>query len=126
MRPPAVTVDFGAPDSDTRSSSDFEEISYPLNHNWPAYHNEEELPLHYMSEEKARRRTARGPGSAQDFGSPANDGYVYDGYDDDEGKGVYTKARQVQPRLGSGRLPTPLAPPATTIVRLSDPGNYHV
>jgi dolichyl-phosphate-mannose-protein mannosyltransferase len=125
MRPPAITVDFGAPDSDTptRSSSEFEEISYPPNHNWSASHNEEELPLHYMTEEKARRRVVRGPGTAGVFGS-ATDG-VYGDYDD-EGKDVYNKPRHVQNRIGSGRLPQPLSPPPTTIVSFLILGAYHV
>ena len=113
MKPPAITVDF---DSDTpRSSSDFEEISYPSSYNWSAPHNEEELPLHYMSEEKARRRVVRGPGAPGVFG--ANEGVGHGAYDD-EGKDVYSKPRHIQNRLGSGRLPQPLAPPPTTIVRL--------
>jgi dolichyl-phosphate-mannose-protein mannosyltransferase len=123
MRPPAITVDFGAPDSDTRSSSEFEEISYPPNYDWPASHHEDELPLHYMTEEKARRRVVRGPGTAGTFG-PANDGFGPGGYADDEGKDVYNKPRHVQNRLGSGRPPQPLAPPPTTIVRFSNPTTH--
>ncbi|KAF8227100.1 glycosyltransferase family 39 protein [Tricholoma matsutake] len=115
MRPPAITVDFGASESDTqtRSSSEFEEIPYPSNHNWSASQNEDELPLHYMTEEKARRRVVRGSGSASVFGQ-ANDGFGYADYDD-EGKDVYNKHRHVQNRIGSGRLPQPLVPPPTTI-----------
>lgn len=124
MRPPAITVDFGASESDTqtRSSSEFEEIPYPSNHNWSASQNEDELPLHYMTEEKARRRVVRGSGSASVFGQ-ANDGFGYADYDD-EGKDVYNKHRHVQNRIGSGRLPQPLVPPPTTIVRLSNLKSY--
>jgi hypothetical protein len=118
MRPPAITVDFGSLDSDTRSSSEFEEISYPPSYNWSPSHLEDELPLHYMTEEKARRRVVRGPGTASSFGSP-NDGFGREDYVDDEGK-EYHKPRYVQHRLGSGRLPQPLTPPPTTIVRLSN------
>jgi dolichyl-phosphate-mannose-protein mannosyltransferase len=118
MRPPAITVDFTESDTQTRSSSEFEEISYPSNHHhWSAPQYEEELPLHYMSEEKARRRVVRGPESAGVHDSPANDGPGYGGYDDDEGKDVYNKPRPIQNRIGSGRLPQPLPPPPTTLVR---------
>jgi len=44
---------FGTSDPD--APFEFEDIPYPSQH-WSAVSREEELPLHYMSEEKARRR----------------------------------------------------------------------
>lgn len=106
MKPAQVAIDFGN-DSDTppRSSSEFEEVPYPSN-SWPA---PEELPLHYMSEEKARRRPVKG---AHDDGPIS----VNIAHYDDDGKDVYNKLRAVKARMGSGRPPPPLAPPATNIV----------
>ena len=70
MRPSGqVALDLGPPfDDGAPSDSDFEEIPHPAAHNayWtqhpPAHppQREEELPLHYMSQENARRRVARG------------------------------------------------------------------
>jgi dolichyl-phosphate-mannose-protein mannosyltransferase len=114
MRPPGVSLELGTlPEAPTRISSDFEEISYPPAH-WTAYH-QEELPLHYMNEEKARRRVIRGPGVAVGDAGDA-DRYEYD----DEGKDVYSKARAVRHGLttGGGRIRHPPPPPATTIVRV--------
>lgn len=117
MRPSAVAVDFGVADSETpRTSSEFEEIPYPPNH-WAASRQEEELPLHYMSEEKARRRTGRGGHEgAGIYDTPGTKEQHQDEYND-EGKDVYNKIRPVKNRVGSGRMPPPPAPPATTIVR---------
>ena len=82
MRPPAaIAVDF---EREPRSSSDYEEIQA------------QELPLHYMNEDKARRRVPKGPSS---IGYPSTDDIAArDAYDDDEGKDVYNKARPI-PRL---------------------------
>lgn len=116
---PAVVVDFGAPDSDnpSRSSSEFEEIQYPSNH-WGTSRAEGELPLHYMSEDKARRRVVRSGEGAGIYDAPEK--LPYQGYDD-EGKDVYNKPRPIQNRIGSGRLPQHPAPPATSIVRSYNP-----
>lgn len=114
MRPSEVTIDFGTDSSDSppRYSSDFEEIPHPAS-NWASSHtHEEQLPLHYMSEEKARRRMAgRGaePGAGIYNGQSEREQY------DDDGKDVYSKIRPVKNRVGSGRLPHPPPPPATTI-----------
>ncbi|RDB23014.1 Dolichyl-phosphate-mannose--protein mannosyltransferase 2 [Hypsizygus marmoreus] len=114
MRPSAVAVDFGTADSDTpRTSSDFEEISYPSNY-WSSSHQEEELPLHYMSEEKARRRTGRGGPEGAGIYDHLGEKSPQQEYDD-EGKDVYSKIRPAKNRVGSGRLPQPPAPPPTTI-----------
>ena len=113
MRPPGVVLDIETTSgSPPRTSSDFEEISYPLNH-WATAHQEEELPLHYMNEDKARRRITRGPGSAVGHGG---DKYAYE---DDEGKDVYSKARAGRHGVpaGSGRIRHAPPPPATSIVR---------
>ncbi|KAG6819686.1 hypothetical protein H0H93_009642, partial [Arthromyces matolae] len=112
-----IAIDFGNDaDSDTphsTTSSEFEEIPYPSsttnnNTNWPPA--QEELPLHYMNEEKARRRV--GKGAHDDF--PAGPRGDQDTYNDD-GKDVYNKIRSVKNRVGSGRPPPTPSPPATTI-----------
>ena len=106
MRPPAaIAVDF---EREPRSSSDYEEIQA------------QELPLHYMNEDKARRRVPKGPSS---IGYPSTDDIAArDAYDDDEGKDVYNKARPI-PRLSSGRNRPIHQPPATSIVRGLTPSN---
>ncbi|KAG6899453.1 hypothetical protein C0993_010235 [Termitomyces sp. T159_Od127] len=116
MRPAQVAIDFGN-DSDTppRSSSEFEEVPYPSNH-WPV---PEGLPVHYMSEEKARRRTVK---SAHDD-VPIS---VHNGHYDDDGKDVYNKIRAVKTRIGSGRPPPPPAPPATNIREFIQQNLEHV
>ncbi|OSD08401.1 glycosyltransferase family 39 protein [Trametes coccinea BRFM310] len=124
MKPSQLALDLGPPyDDDPASSSDFEEIPHPAAHNayWsqsssthPA--RDEELPLHYMSEEKARRRVTRGPG-------PAGGGFAsqvsekdsdYDAYDD-EGKDVYSKMKAMKGPISSGRPRRPPPPPPTTL-----------
>ncbi|KAH0583383.1 hypothetical protein H2248_009010 [Termitomyces sp. 'cryptogamus'] len=120
MRPAQVAIDFGN-DSDTppRSSSEFEEVPYPSSsNNWPA---PEELPLHYMSEEKARRRTVRG---VHDNAPIYTDNGHYG--DDDDGKDVYNKIRAVQSRGGSGRPPPSPAPPATSISEFIQQNLEHI
>ncbi|TRM61270.1 glycosyltransferase family 39 protein [Schizophyllum amplum] len=97
MRPPAaIAVDF---EREPRSSSEYEEIQH------------QELPLHYMNEDKARRRVPKGPSS---IGYPSPESAARDAYDDDEGKDVYNKVRPL-PRLGSGRNRPMHQPPATSI-----------
>ena len=109
MQSPAVAIDFGTTDSDTysRTSSEFEEVPYP-SYTTSAFHREEELPLHYMSEETARRRTVK---TGMDGPPPYEEKKPLDSWDDD-GK----KLRPVNNRVGSGRLPQPLPPPATNLV----------
>ena len=112
MRPPEVSLDLGTPpESPTRISSDFEEVPYPPDH-WAASNREEELPLHYMNEEKARRRVVKGPGSAA---SPRGQQIDYE----DE-KDVYAKANAANygHAVGSGRPRHHPPPPPTTIVCL--------
>ncbi|KAJ6460402.1 glycosyltransferase family 39 protein [Mycena vitilis] len=112
MRPTgAVTVDFGPSDRDSppsRTSDDFEQVPYPPS-NWSAAHQEEELPLYSMNEEKARRRGPRAPG-ASPFASD-HDREMYD----DEGKDVYNKPRSFKAYQGGGRPRYPPAPPPTSI-----------
>lgn len=127
MKPPQVAIDFGtASGTPSRTSSDeFEQVPYPADHhsNWdpPAivsstYKTEEELPLHYMNEEKARRRVKGPGGGGVDFvGAGAIDPTM--AYYDDEGKDVYAKIRPEKGRVSSGRLRRPPPPPPTTIVR---------
>lgn len=106
----AVAVDFGTADPD--APFEFEEVPYPPNH-WSTSNREEELPLHYMSEEKARRRV-------KPVTTPDDYEYTekeeYGDYYDDQGKDIYSKARPVSARLGSGRLPQPPLPPPTSLV----------
>jgi dolichyl-phosphate-mannose-protein mannosyltransferase len=115
--PDSISLNFGTPEVSPRTSSEFEEISYP--HYTTASHQqypgrgasqrrEEELPLHYMGEETARRRV------------PASRGHGY--YDekqteyDDDGKDVYAKIRASKMPVGSGRPRRPPTLPATSIV----------
>ncbi|CAA7271132.1 unnamed protein product [Cyclocybe aegerita] len=116
MKPSAVAVDFGSTDPD----SDFEQVPYPSN--YPSNHHnhysrEEELPLHYMSEEKARRRVKvpAAPAGISGYEPHSEVKGHYGEYYDDEGKDVYNKVRQPTARIGSGRLPQPPQPPPTSL-----------
>ena len=119
------TLNFGTPPGSTRTSSEFEEVGYPHSNadsnspdnslSWTAVpRREEDLPLHYMNEETARRRvhSSRGPASSG-FYDEKQDQY------DDDGKDVYAKIRASKIPLSSGRPRRPPAPPATSIVRTS-------
>ncbi|KAI5124556.1 hypothetical protein M0805_003078 [Coniferiporia weirii] len=119
MRPPQVALNLGTPPgSPTRTSSEFEEIAYPSSH-WSQ--QEEELPLHYMTEETARRRVRAGVGP----GSDADDTKPEYGYGD-EGKDVYTKMKQMKgPTLG-GRLQKPPPPPATNLTEFVQQNLEHL
>jgi len=113
MRPSEISLDLGTPPgSPTRTSSDFEEIPYP-SHHWSASHREEDLPLHYMNEEKPRRRVPRGPGSAV-----GHKGGETEEYELDDRKDVYAKANATNygHPLGSGRVRQYVPPPPTSIV----------
>lgn len=109
MRPSQLALNLGTPPgSPTRTSSDFEEVSYPSSH-WSS-HNEEELPMHYLSEDTARRR---GKGAAA--GNSVDEAKAEPDYND-EGKDVYNKIRVVRgPTLG-GRPQKPPSPPASSLV----------
>lgn len=107
MKPAAIAVDIG----DTDSPTQYEPIPYPsANYHW----SEQQLPLHYMSEETARRRIKISGGAA--LGSPLPK-ESYEHYDD-ESKDVYSKFRPPSARIASGRLPQPHQPPPTSIVSL--------
>ncbi|PPQ91354.1 hypothetical protein CVT25_004121 [Psilocybe cyanescens] len=113
MKPGAVAVDFGTNDPDP--AFDFEQVPYPNNH-WTSINREEDLPLHYMSEEKARRRVVKGPlGAASGGEYEYTEKERYVDYYDDESKDVYNKPRPSSARLGSGRLPQPPLPPPTSL-----------
>jgi dolichyl-phosphate-mannose-protein mannosyltransferase len=119
MRPTgAVAVDFGPSDRDSppRTSDDFEQVPYPPSH-WSTSHQEEELPLFSMSEEKARRRGPKTLGSLPFASDHDRDTY------DDEGKDVYNKPRSFKAYHGSGRPRYPPAPPPTSIVSSATPRN---
>ena len=123
MKPPQVTVNFGTPPeaSTPRTSSEFEEVHYSASEtaNWSSARREEELPLHYMNEDKARRRVPHGPGGNGTFASIGEDpDEAYDAYDDG-GKEVYSKMRAAaKSAMGSGRVRRPPPPPPTSIVSL--------
>lgn len=106
MKPSAIAVDIG---SDPDFPSEYELIPYPTtNHHWPEQH--QQLPLHYMSEETARRRVKVAGGPT--LGSPL----PKKSYDDDGSKDAYLKPRPPSARVTSGRLPQPHLPPPTSVV----------
>ncbi|KAH9930672.1 glycosyltransferase family 39 protein [Fomitopsis serialis] len=130
MRPSQIVIHVGTPpEHSPRSSSDFEEIQYPVNQS-PSWSTrsarEEELPLHYMSEETARRRVLRGPsgnGTHQEPShAPEKEYEIYD----DEGKDVYAKMKDMRSPLGSGRLRRPPPPPPTTVSEFFQQNLEHI
>lgn len=117
-----ISLNFGTPEVSPRTSSEFEEVHYPYpsttataqNQGWPAPPREkEELPLHYMGEETARRRVTRTLGGNGVYATPVDGPEEFD----DEGKDVYAKMRASKAPISSGRPRRPPPPPATTIVR---------
>lgn len=120
-----ISLNFGTPEGSPRTSSEFEEISYPhttttspAHAAWtaaaaPPREKAEELPLHYMSEETARRRVTRTPGGNGVYSTHDDGPEEYD----DGGKDVYAKMRAAKVPVSSGRPRRPPPPPATTIVR---------
>ena len=98
--------------SDPDSPFEFEHIPYPSQH-WSSVNPEEGLPLHYMSEDKTRRRVKASTVSTYD--QQEKEPYYADYYDD-EGKDVYSKLRPKSSRLSSGRIPQPPLPPPTSVV----------
>lgn len=115
MRPTGpVTLEFPSDrDSPPRTSDDFEQVPYPPSH-WSASHQQEELPLFSMNEEKARRRVPKPAGAP--FADQDRDFY------DDEGKDVYNKPRAFKAYQSSGRPRYPPIPPPTSIVSCA---TYH-
>ena len=118
QRPSQVALNLGysPPPSPTRTSSEYEEVNYPESNlassHWSSQH-EEELPLHYMTEETARRRVKAGGVPGVGLGDVKPE-YSYN----DEGKDVYSKMRPMKgPTLG-GRPQRPPPPPPTNLVRL--------
>lgn len=121
-RPPAVAIDFGSPESDIQSTSslEFEHVGYPDQYHHQHHRAEETLPLHYMSEEKARRRVRPGgAGGGLDADFNEKEQFEYQEYDD-AGKDVYNKPRPYNgARISSGRLPAQPFPPPTSIVSVT-------
>lgn len=114
MKPAQVTVNVGTPPgSPERTSSEFEEVNYPPP-DWASTPHHDELPLHYMTEDKARRRVAKGPGG-REVGRGAGEWDSDEKYSDD-GKGMYSKSKMLNPSLGTGRQRQVHQPPPTTIV----------
>ena len=98
--------------SDADPSFEFEHNPYHSHHR-SSVNREEGLPLHYMSEDKTRRRVKATTVSV--FDQQEKESY-YGDYYDDEGKDVYSKLRPKSSRLSSGRLPQLPLPPPTSIV----------
>ncbi|KAI0320711.1 glycosyltransferase family 39 protein [Amylostereum chailletii] len=111
----AITID-SLPPSPTRTSSDYEKIDYPSHSapDWAARRREEELPLHYMTEETARRRVTRGPGSSAMGGELESE---KNWEEDDQGKDVYSKAGASSRYGGSGRVMRRAMPPPPTSIK---------
>jgi dolichyl-phosphate-mannose-protein mannosyltransferase len=105
-----LALDLGTPPASPNSSDEFEQVSYPTH--WASH--DEHLPLHYMSEDKARRRVLRGPtGGPMPPGGQQN---IYD-VDDDQGKDVYAKLKAARGYMvGSGRITRPPPPPPASLV----------
>ena len=98
--------------SDADPSFEFEHNPYHSHHR-SSVNREEGLPLHYMSEDKTRRRVKATTVSVYD--QQEKEPY-YGDYYDDEGKDVYSKLRPKSSRLSSGRLPQLPLPPPTSVV----------
>lgn len=110
MSSSSAYLDLGTSDPD--APSEFEHNPYPSNH-WSSVNREEGLPLHYMSEDKTRRRVKAVAVSLYDQQEKE---HHYGDYYDDEGKDVYSKLRPKSSRLSSGRLPQLPLPPPTSVV----------
>lgn len=115
-RSDSISLNLGTPEDSPRTSSDFEEIHYPHSHTttsraagWPE--EKEELPLHFMSEETARRRVTRTPGGNGVYDTHPDAPIDYD----DEGKDVYSKMKASKMPVSSGRPRRPPPPPPTTV-----------
>ena len=109
MKPSAVAVDI---QSDPELAAEYNPISYPNTKlHWSDQH--EQLPLHYMSEDTARRRVKV---SAHEVYGVQVPNETYGEYNDG-GKDVYNKVRRTT-TIGSGRLPQPPLPPPTSVVSL--------
>lgn len=111
-----VTLDIGTPSGSPRTSEEFEQIPR-LPHNelsltnrrgqWG--HVEEELPLHYMNEDKARRRLRPGAGG------PLEQEKIFEAPSDDDKDLFHNKTRPaVTPR--PSRI-VKKYPPPTNLVR---------
>ncbi|KZT23996.1 glycosyltransferase family 39 protein [Neolentinus lepideus HHB14362 ss-1] len=101
------------------SLSDFEEVPYPTHttNSWTV--NQEELPLHYMTEEKARRRVPK---------APAGNGLHDDKAEafDDGGRDAYNKIGSVKGNMGGGRLRRPPPPPPATFTEFLQQNLEHI
>jgi dolichyl-phosphate-mannose-protein mannosyltransferase len=118
-KPSEVVLELGTPPpgSPSRTSEEFEQVPYPANTtstetHWGPSRNvaEEELPLHYMDGDRARRRVRPSTGVSHDDG-----GRRYDAEYDDDKELYHDKLRPVNiPRIGRS---TQRSIPPTNLVR---------
>lgn len=118
MKSDQVALNLGTPPgSPPRTSSEFEEVAYPQPSppsHWAATKQDAELPLHYMSEESARRRVRGQVGT--EYGDHA-EAHELEPLNDDEGKDVYNKIGATRPATYGGRPRKPVHPPPSSLVR---------
>lgn len=107
-KPSEVVLELGTPPpgSPSRTSEEFEQVPYPANTtstetHWgssPRNIVEEELPLHYMDGDRARRRVRPSTGASHEDGRR-----TYDTEYDDDKELYHDKLRPVNiPRIGRG------------------------
>lgn len=117
-KPTEIALELGTPPGSRRTSEEFEQVSYPANSTfndtlWGPSHRhviEEELPLHYMNDERARRRVKGGAGSSREDGEQQYEAEY------DEKASFHDKARVVSiPRIARNMRRNP--PPPTNLVR---------
>ncbi|KAL5511598.1 PMT2 [Sanghuangporus vaninii] len=126
QRPSQVALNLGysPPASPTRISSEYEEVNYPdssyQSSHWPSQ-QEEELPLHYMTEESARRRV-KGGGASSNGQEDVKHEYTYS----DEGKDVYSKMRPMKGLTLGGRPQRPPPPPPTSLTEFIQQNSEHI
>lgn len=124
MRPSDTSIEFGYPPPDNQShspaDSDFEEVPYPSSSSYPHQDQTSELPLHYMSEDTARRRVTRGPGLSEKDVDPLLN------VEDDDGKDVYNKSKPARSRIASGRPPPKHQTPPTSMTEFAQQNLEHI
>ena len=120
MKPAQVALNLGTPPgSPTRSSSEFEQVQYPVSHHsGNSWAQHEQLPLHYMANEDTTRRRVRGiDGGEGKLGGFHSEAYQSHSPFDDQGKDVYSKSGPYRTPLTGGRPRKTYTPPPTNLVR---------